>query len=242
MIGIVADVLAVVLGGLFGTAFREKMSTDFTAQLNRVFGVCAMGMGISSIVLMENMPAVVLAVVVGTAIGLAIHLNDLIRRGSEWMEKPVCKLLPNDKHHGTTEEEYRSLLVTGIVLFCSSGTGIYGSLDAGMTGNVSVLMAKSVLDFFTAIVFACSLGAVVSVIAIPQFAIFSLLFVTAWMIGPLTAPEMINDFRACGGFLLLATGFRIAKMCDFPLADMIPAMVLVMPFSSLWQNVIVPLL
>ena len=45
-----------------------------------------------------------------------------------------------------------------------------------------------------------------------------------------------------GGALLIATGCRIAKMQDFPVADMIPAMVLVMPLSALWTNYIAPLL
>ena len=45
-----------------------------------------------------------------------------------------------------------------------------------------------------------------------------------------------------GGFLLIVTGCRIAKMQDFPVADMIPAMVLVMPLSALWTNYIAPLL
>ena len=46
---------------------------------------------------------------------------------------------------------------------------------------------------------------------------------------------MIGDFRACGGVLLLATGFRMMKVREFPIADMIPAMVLVMPVSWLWS-------
>ena len=45
-----------------------------------------------------------------------------------------------------------------------------------------------------------------------------------------------------GGFLLIVTGCRIAKMQDFPVADMIPATVLVMPLSALWTNYIAPLL
>jgi uncharacterized membrane protein YqgA involved in biofilm formation len=47
---------------------------------------------------------------------------------------------------------------------------------------------------------------------------------------------MINDFKACGGFIMLATGFRMVKLLDFPIADMIPAMVLVMLFSALWAR------
>ena len=243
MIGIIVNVMAVVIGGILGTMFGKNLSTRFTTELNKVFGVCAMGMGISSIPLMENMPAVILALVVGTALGLACHLGERISRGGELMERPISKLLgEKSDEDGMPREGYLSLLVTAIVLFCASGTGIYGCLDAGMTGNATVLLSKSVLDLFTAMVFACDLGAVTSLVAVPQAVIFFLMFFAAQAIYPLTTPAMIGDFKACGGFLLIATGFRIAKIENFPVADMIPAMVLVMPMSALWTNYIAPLL
>lgn len=167
MIGVIVNVLTVALGGVLGTVFSKKLSTRFTTELNKVFGVCAIGMGISSVPLMQNMPAVILAVVAGTALGLACHLGEWISRGGELMEKPIGKLLGErngDDEDGLPREEYLSLLVTAIVLFCSSGTGVYGCLDAGMTGNATVLLSKSILDFFTAMVFACNLGAVTSLV------------------------------------------------------------------------------
>ncbi|EOF57648.1 hypothetical protein SCW_00372 [Enterococcus faecium EnGen0131] len=141
-----------------------------------------------------------------------------------------------------THDEFISTLVTVIVLFCASGTGIYGSLDSGMTGDSTILISKSVLDFFTAAIFACNLGYVVSVIAIPQFIIFYILFLLAKFIYPLTTPDMILDFKACGGFLMVATGFRMINVKMFPVADMIPAMIVIMPLSWMWTNWIMPLL
>ena len=179
MIGVIVNVLTVALGGVLGTVFSKKLSTRFTTELNKVFGVCAIGMGISSVPLMQNMPAVILAVVAGTALGLACHLGEWISRGGELMEKPIGKLLGErngDDEDGLPREEYLSLLVTAIVLFCSSGTGIYGCLDAGMTGNATVLLSKSILDFFTAMVFACNLGAVTSLVAVPQAAVMHRFF------------------------------------------------------------------
>lgn len=67
------------------------------------------------------------------------------------------------------------VLVTAIVLFCASGTGIYGSITAGMTGDHSILLAKTILDLPTTLIFACVLGFVTCVIAIPQFIVFMLL-------------------------------------------------------------------
>ena len=52
---------------------------------------------------------------------------------------------------------------------------------------------------------------------------------------------MINDFKACGGVLLLATGFRMIRVKMFPVADMIPAMVIVMPVSWFWMTYVLPL-
>lgn len=240
-IGVIINVLSVAIGGIVGAAAGEKFSDKFKSELNLVFGACSMGIGINSIILMKNMPAVIFAVILGTSIGLLIHLGDKINQAALFLEKPINRLFKN-MNRKMPEKEFQALLVTALVLFCASGTGIYGCLDSGMTGDHSILISKSILDLFTALVFACSLGYVTTIIAVPQFIIFLILFLCAKIIFPLTTPDMIADFKACGGILMIATGFRIAKIKMFPIADMLPAMILVMPCSQLWTTIILPLL
>ena len=239
--GVIINALSIAVGGVIGALIGHKLPARFNAELTKIFGICSMGMGVSAVGLMKNMPAVIFAVIIGTAIGLAVDLGGIINSGAACMERPVRKLFPN-KNKTLSKEEYMSMLVTVIVLFCASGTGIYGSLDSGMSGDHTILISKSILDFFTAMIFGGTLGMVIAAIAIPQCIIFLIIFAAAKFIFPLTTPNMIADFKACGGFLLLATGFRIAKIHDFPVADMIPAMVLVMPVSWLWTNMIIPML
>lgn len=236
-IGIIANCLGVIVGGILGSLIGPRLTESFKANLNLVLGVCAMTMGISSISLMQNMPAVILSVILGTVIGLIIHLGNLIQKIGMGMEKIISKIIPGQNKK---DEDYQSVLVTAIVLFCASGTGIYGSITAGMTGDHSILLAKTVLDFATAIIFACVLEMVTCVIAVPQFIIFVVLFLLAGVIYPLCTETMICDFKACGGVLLVATGFRMMKVKEFPIADMIPAMVLVMPLSYLWVTYVLP--
>lgn len=240
-VGILINVFSVFLGGIVGGLAGERISEKFKQEINMVFGACSMAMGVYAIAPMKYMPAVIFSVVLGTGIGLALHLGEKINQGAMLMQRPIAKLIPNEKLT-LSEEEFVNTLVTVIVLFCASGTGIYGSLDSGMTGDSSVLIAKSILDFFTAAIFACNLGFVVSVIALPQFVIFFALFLMAKFIFPLTTQAMILDFKACGGILMLATGFRMIKVKMFPTADMIPAMVLIMPISWAWVNWILPLM
>ena len=238
-IGVIINSLAIVVGGIIGTFTGNQLSQGFKEKLNMIFGCCSFAMGISSICLMENMPAVVFSTIIGTSIGLALHLGDWIQKGAKLLQKGIMIIWKNNSS-SISEEEFSSTLLTIIVLFCASGTGIYGSIVSGMEGNHSILIAKAILDLPTALIFACSLGIIVSFIAIPQFLIFLLLFLVAGIIYPLTTPSMINDFKACGGILLFATGFRMIKVKEIPIADMIPAMILVMPASWFWVNYIMP--
>lgn len=240
-VGIIINCLAVLLGGIIGAAAKDKISAKFKENLNMIFGISAMTMGITNIILMQNMPAVILTVILGTVLGTLIHFNDLVTRLGAGMQSAVSKVLKIQAPGGLSKEDYDAQLITTIVLFCASGTGIYGSIVSGMNGDHSILLAKSILDLFTALIFACSLGAVVSLIAVPQFILFFALFLCGGLIFPYTTPSMIGDFKAVGGILILATGFRILKLKMFPVADMIPAMILALPLSHLWSAYIAPL-
>lgn len=235
-IGVIVNVCSVLLGGLAGTIFKDKLSQRLKTEISLIFGICSMGMGISSIVLMKNMPAVVFSIILGTILGILLNLNHWINQLANGLKKTIALLF---KQNTTFDQkEMMNELVTVIILFCASGTGIYGAMVSGMTLDHSVLIAKSILDFFTAAIFACKLGVVVSAVALPQLVVELTLFFAAGLILPLASAEMIADFKACGGFLMLATGFRMMKIKDFPIADMLPAMILVMPMSWFWANVI----
>ena len=239
-VGVITNVIAVACGGLIGAALGNKLTDGFKDNVNMIFGCCAMTMGVANIVLMQNMPAVIFAIIVGSMAGLAIHLGDLINRGGGVMQRAVSRFI-NGSSSKMPQEEFEAMLLTTIVLFCASGTGIYGALIEGMSGDSSILLAKSILDFFTALIFACTMGIVVSVVAVPQLVVFLLLFALGGIVIPHTNESMIADFKACGGMIMLATGFRMLKLKMFPIADMLPAMLLVMPVSLFWTSVITPI-
>ncbi len=234
-IGVIINGLSVAVGGFLGAKFGKNISQDLKDKLNLIFGLCSMTIGISSIILMENLPPVVLSLILGTIAGSLLRIGSRIERAGAGLSNLFSGRERSDAMDN-------ALMVTAIVLFCASGTGIFGTIVSGMNGDHSILIAKSVLDLFTAMIFACSLGLSVSAIAIPQTVIFLLLFFSAKLIYPLTTPSMINDFKACGGIILLATGFRITKIRDFPIADMIPSMILVWFTSYAWTAWIMPML
>jgi len=239
-IGIITNVFAILFGGIVGAISGEHLSDHLKDGLNMAFSICSITMGIYAIAPMKNLAAVIFAVIIGTAIGIVCHLGNAINRGAQGMQRFISRFIQAP----TTLERpvFESTLVTLIVLFCASGTGIYGTLTEGMSGDATILISKSILDFFSAVIFGANLGAVVSLIAVPQAVILMVIFSLSHLVIPLTTPDMILDFKAAGGVLMLASGFRITQIKMFPTADMIPIMLVIMPISWFWTTVIMPLL
>lgn len=227
-VGMITDVCALAIGGLLGGLLGKKMGSGLKKSLNDTFGFCAMAIGISLIIRMKNLSAVVLAVVLGTILGHGLRLEDRIDRG-------VRKLIPKLMGGREMDAAHVETLCAVAVLFCCSGTGWYGVLNEGFTGDSSILVTKAILDFFTAVIFAAVLGKVVACLAAPQLTIFLVLFCMSRVVVPYVTDTMISDFSAVGGVIEFATGMRIAGIKrDTKVLDMVPAMILVFPITALW--------
>ena len=126
---------------------------------------------------------------------------------------------------------------TLLLLFCTSGTGVFGALTEGMTGNSSILLAKTILDFFTVIIFASTMGRFLSVIAVPQFVVMLTLFLLARVIYPLMSADMTADFSALGGILTMMAGFNLLRIKQTPVLNLLPAFLLCPILSKCWSMV-----
>lgn len=229
-IGVIVDVLSVLLGGVLGSVIKDFIPEKLKENLPKVFGICAMAMGVGLINNMVNLSAVILAIIVGAIIG---ELVDIESRVKNIVANLFNKLSSKNNTNMTTAQN--DLLITSIVLFCFSGTGIFGALNAGFTGDNSILIAKSVLDFFTAMIFATTVGFAISFISIPQCILLLIVFFSAGLILPLLNADMISDFKACGGIITMAIGLKMFTDLKLSLLNLVPSLILVMVFSSIWQ-------
>jgi Uncharacterized membrane protein, possible Na+ channel or pump len=227
-VGVLVNVASVFLGSLIGALLGKHIPKGMREHLPLVFGFCAMTIAISSIVKIVNLPAVILASILGFAVGELLHLERKTERFFSW--------LVEKSHVGQGNSLDMELYITAVALFCASGMGIFGVLTEGMSGNHSILLSKAVLDFFTAIIFAISLGYATALIALPQLLIMLVLFFLSSFVSPHISSVMFADFTACGGLLTLATAFRMAKIKSMPIINLIPALILVFPISYLWTT------
>ena len=226
-IGCIMNSLAVALGGVLGAVFGKYLPERVRESLPNVFGFSAMLIGVTLMTGVHSLSVVILSLIVGTILGELCRIERRIDQGLRWAQTKALR------GSSMTAEQMNSLLSV-LVLFCASGTGIFGALNEGMTGDGSVLLAKTILDLPTAAIFATSLGLIVAAIAIPQCIIFMLLFFSAGLIVPVMSPTMIADFSAVGGVLTFIAGFRILGIKQVRLTNMLPALLLAPAVSALF--------
>ncbi|QHC36833.1 DUF554 domain-containing protein [Komagataeibacter xylinus] len=238
LIGSYTDAGVVLAGGILGAALSGHIPQRLKDGLPMMFGLASMGMGVSLIVHGHAVAVMVLSLLLGVIIGESCALETHLGVVSTWENRLVGRFVPMPAD--LMPEVFLERFVALTVLFCASGTGIFGAIHEGMTGDPSILLAKSVLDFLTAAIFATTLGFAVAAICIPQLAVLLALATGATYLAPLTTPLMNDNFAAVGGVLMLATGFRICGIVKFPVGNILPALVLAMPMTTIWLRFVGP--
>lgn len=130
-IGVIINSFVIIFGGFAGAFLGDKIPERLRVALPLTFGAASMGMGIHLIGEMHMLPPVILSLIIGSAIGELIQLE----KGIEWcarkIQSPIEKIFSSKSN--IDQEQFMEQFVGIIVLFCASGTGIFGSLNEGMT-------------------------------------------------------------------------------------------------------------
>lgn len=235
MIGPLINGSAIIIGGVLGITLSRFIPQRLRDGLPPAFAMVSIAMGITLVVKVHQLPAVALAVVLGVALGELLKLEHGIQQGGIWIQHALSRFLPAPRHR-LPQDVYTQNFTALIVLFCASGTGVVGALTEGLTGDYQLLVIKSALDIFTALIFSITLGAAVISIAIPQFIVQTLLFFSAKLIMPFMNDITMGDFAACGGIIMMAVGLRIAQIKMFAVVNFLPALLLIIPLSLYWHR------
>lgn len=222
MLGTIVNAALIIIGGLIGTLFGNKISSKYTSPIMTVMGLITACIGIQGVAGTKSFLVVVLSMVVGTIIGIFIKLDQRINGAGDWAKSklqntPLCK------------GPFADAVVTSSVLFGVGTMAILGSIRAGLEQDYTILFTKSIMDFISSIAFASALGSGVIFSAIPVFLFQGAITLLAGAAEPILTPEVINEMSAVGGPIFLAMSCNIIggiREERFKVGDMLPAIFL----------------
>ena len=105
---------------------------------------------------------------------------------------------------------------------------VIGSIEAGLNGNYQILIAKSIMDMMSSIVFSAALGAGVLASAVSVLVIQGALVLLAGVAAPVLTDEVITEMTAVGGTLFIGMAINLMGISEkkIKIGDMLPAIFL----------------
>jgi uncharacterized protein len=218
MLGVIVNVCTVLAGSIVGLLFKKGISEKFTSAIMCAIGLCTLAIGVKGIFNDNNTLAMILSLVLGTAVGTWIDLDGWITNLGERLEKRFAK------QDGTVSVTQG--FVTASLLFCIGSMTIVGCLNAGLKGDNQMLFTKSLLDLISAAILSVSLGIGVLFSAAFVLVFQGALVLLAGVLQPVLTTPMINAITCVGSLSILALGLNLLKITNIKVANQLPALVL----------------
>jgi hypothetical protein len=234
--GTIVNALAVLAGsaaGLLLTWLAKRFSSRLpagSAQLGERLqtiimqgvALCVLYLGVSGSLKGQNSLIAILSMVIGAIIGELLDLDLRMQHLGDWVQKKTERLVPADGNTSIADG-----FVSASLLFCVGAMSIVGALNDGLTGDHSMLFAKSMLDGISSIVFSASLGIGVAFSAVAIFLYQGIIAVLASFLSPLLdANTVIPEMTCVGSLLIVALGLNMLGLTKIKVMNLVPAIFL----------------
>jgi uncharacterized membrane protein YqgA involved in biofilm formation len=164
--------------------------------------------------------------VIGALLGEWWKIEEGLQHLGEMLEQ---RFMPSNSEsvHATPYNNFVRGFMTASLLFCIGPIAILGSIQAGLTGDYSLLVIKSVLDGFAALAFASTLGVGVLFSAAMILLYQGGITLLAAQLNAITTKPMMAEMTATGGVLLI--GIAISSLLEIKkirVGNFLPALVI----------------
>ncbi len=229
MLGVIINVITVAVGAAFGLLFKKAIPERVSKAAMTGLGACTLFIGIQGSLKGENVLILIVSVVLGAIIGTLLNIDGGINKLAQGVERRFKR-----EDGGVSIAEG---LVCATLLFCVGAMTVTGSIQAGTTGDNSILITKAMLDLVSSTMLASSLGFGVLLAAVSVFVIQGGLVLLSGLIAPFLSAGAINEMTSAGSLLIIMIGTNLMGITKIKVADFLPAVV----FAPLIHN-LVPLI
>lgn len=215
MLGVLVNVITVIIGSSLGLLFKKGIPEKVSHAAMVGLGVCTLYIGITGSLSGENVLILIASVVLGSISGTLMNIDGRINRFAESIEARFKK---NGADVSVAEG-----IISATLLFCVGSMTVTGSIQAGLTGDNSVLITKAMLDLVSSMMLASSLGVGVLLSAAAVFVIQGGLVLLAGLLAPLMTAGAINEMTCAGSILIMMIGTNLMGITKIKVADYLPA-------------------
>lgn len=218
MISVLINMAAVLIGGMVGLFFGRRFPQRVADTVMQGLALCVLYIGISGAFDGQGALVMILSIALGGILGELLDIDGALNRLGKALEDRLGGALG-----GSPLAEG---FVSASMLFCVGAMAIVGSLQSGLVGDHSTIIAKSVIDGIAAVVLASGLGAGVLFAALAVGVYQGSIVLLAEALQPLLSDTVVAEMSCAGSLLIVGLAFNMLGVCKIKVANYIPAIFL----------------
>ena len=225
MIATLVNCAAVIVGSLLGLILHRKINDSFKRVVYVGAGMISLILGIRMGLKTTEIVFMALALILGGILGEWWNVEGGILRLGEFLKKRFSRR--------DSEKDFAGAFLTASVIFCVGAMTLVGAFQAGAEGNYDLILTKSVMDGFMAIMLTAAMGLGVAFSAITILVYQGGITLLAGVLQPLVNDLLLGELEAVGGVLVIMIGLNLLGLSKLKTANYIPALLITIGLVAL---------
>lgn len=226
-LGTLINTAAVIAGGLVGLCLKNGLKKRVQDILMQACGIATVFIGASGA--LSKMLVIKDGQLETTGTMLLIFSLVIGGIAGEWLDIEQKMDILGEKIKKAVKAQNDNLFVEGFVnvslIICVGAMAIVGSIQDGISGDYSMLMAKAVLDLVIVLIFASTYGIGAVFSAVPIFIYQGSITLLAAFFGSFVSDVIVSDLSYVGSVLIFGVGINIAFGKRIRVGNLLPALI-----------------
>ena len=231
--GTIINVVFIIIGGVLGTLFGNRLPERYQDTVMKANGVAVLFIGIggamSQMLKINGMSLetqgtmmMTVSLSLGAIIGEILRIDYRLEQFGEWLKQKTG----NAKEAGFVDS-----FVTATMTVCIGAMAVIGSIEDGIYGDYSILLAKAILDLVIILIMSASLGKGCVFSAIPVGLFQGGITLCAGFLAPVITDEAMVYLSFVGSILIFCVGINLLWEKKIKVTNLLPALLIAVAWS-----------
>ena len=234
-LGTIINTIGIIVGGLLGLLFGRFLKERHQDTIIKACGLGVIFIGIagaiSGMIKIEdgklitiNSLVVCVSLALGALLGEIINFEGLFQKFGEWLKR---------KTKSENDNNFVNGFLTASLTVSIGAMAVIGSIEDAINHNYSILITKTIIDFFTIMILTSSMGKGCIFSSISVFLVQGLFTALSVVIKPIMNDSALSLLSLVGSILIFGVGVNLVFGKKIRVANLLPSIIFAVGFSYL---------
>lgn len=227
-LGTIINVLAIIAGGILGIVCKRFLKERYQETIMKSTGISVVFLGAAGMLTkmlvvspegslsMQGSMVMILSLAIGALVGEIINIDAQFERFGEWLKH---------KTGSDGDKKFTTGFVSASLTVSIGAMAVIGSIQDGIYGDYTTLVAKAILDFIIVLIMASAMGKGCIFSFLPVGVLQGSMTALAVLLSGAVTDAMLDNISLVGNILIFCVGINLVWPKTIKVANLLPALI-----------------